>query len=94
MTLMSSKYSCQKKYYEAIFFRIPAIVRKTLWDIRLVSGITESRKLKNLASFRFFKLFLDSVIMHFLTLYPNILFCTIGYTKKNGFEVFFLTGIF
>jgi hypothetical protein len=35
-------------------------VRKTLWTIRLVSAITESR------------IFLDSVIMHLLTLYPNM----------------------
>jgi hypothetical protein len=63
MTLMSSKYSCQKNYFEVIFFRISDCAKK-LWDIRLVSAITESRKLK---------LFLDSVIMHLLTLYPNIL---------------------
>jgi hypothetical protein len=47
MTLMSSKYSYQQNYFKAIFFRI-SDCGKTLWDIRLRSAITESRKLKNL----------------------------------------------
>jgi hypothetical protein len=46
MTLMSSKYSFQKITSKSIHL-VQAIVRKT-WDIRLVSAITESRKLKNL----------------------------------------------
>jgi hypothetical protein len=43
MTLISSKYSCQKNYFEAIFFFVEAIVRKTFWDIRLVRAIIESQ---------------------------------------------------
>jgi hypothetical protein len=46
MTLMPTKYSCQKNYFEAIFFRISDCAKNVV-DIRLVSAITESRKLKN-----------------------------------------------
>jgi hypothetical protein len=44
MTLMSTKYFCQKNYFEAIFFSYKQLCEKRCG----ISAITESRKLKNL----------------------------------------------
>jgi hypothetical protein len=50
ITLMSSKYSCQKNYLEAIFFLYKRLREKRGIYLRLVSDITESWKLKNFVS--------------------------------------------
>jgi hypothetical protein len=50
MTLMTLIFLL-KNYFEAIFFCISDCAKNALWDIRLVSAITESRKLKTLSRF-------------------------------------------
>jgi hypothetical protein len=65
MTLMSSKFFCQKNYFEAIFFRISDCAKN-------VMGYTVSKCHNRISEFEKSRLRLDSV-MHFLTLYLNIL---------------------
>jgi hypothetical protein len=60
MTLMSSKYFCQKNCFEAIFFRISDCAKIVMGYT--VSAIIESRKLKNRDEVDD-ELFLDSVIL-------------------------------
>jgi hypothetical protein len=77
MTLMCSKYSCQKNYFEAISFCISDCAKNVVgYTVSKCHAITESRKLKNLEFFSIFPTisrFCYNVVINLISQYTIII---------------------